>query len=217
MFPLQMRSLLISSLAWLLAGCGSAYRSLQPLEGDPRCATSFVPLFKSDLYKAQVEVVGKNLSGLLLVKTMEDSTRRVVFSTETGVKFFDFEFGRDGGFKQHFVMKQLDKKMVVEALRNDFDLVLMNGTGRGADRLAQREGLRYHGFVRGRKTAWYLTDADCYGLLRAELGSARKILVEAELFAKSGGWAAGAGLAPDSISIRHHNFNFSITLKKLDR
>lgn len=218
MFPLQMRSLLISSLTLLLAGCGSAYKSLQPSAGDPFCIQAFRPAFTAELYKARVEVVGKNLSGLLLIKTMEDSTRRVVFSTETGVKFFDFEFGQQGVFRKHFVMKRLNKKMVVDALRNDFDLVMMNGIGEEAGQVARREGNWYYGYERGKKIAWYQTDANCSELLHAELGSKRKKLVEAKLFsAAAGPWRKGTVLAPDSVFIQHHNFNFNISLKKLDR
>lgn len=212
-----MRSLLISSLLVALAGCGSAYKTLQPAGGDRNCVEAFRPVFGSDLYKAQVEVAGKNLSGLLLIKTMEDSSIRVVFSTETGVKFFDFEFGSEGAFRAHHVMKKLDKKIVVNALRNDFDLVLMNGLGQGADRLMRREYKFYHGFQRGKKTAWYVTDAGCATLQHAELGSRRKLLVDARLFAGEGKLFSGGGQAPDSVSIRHHNFNFNIALKKLER
>ena len=94
-----MRYLLLSSCIFLLAGCSSVYKNLQPATGDINDLQKFKPNFKNALYKAEIDVVGHHLSGLLLIKTLPDTTIRMVFSTETGYKFFDFAFSPDGGFK----------------------------------------------------------------------------------------------------------------------
>ncbi len=56
------------------------------------CFQSAVPEFSSALCDAGIDVVGNHISGLLLVKAMPDSSRRIVFSSETGITFFDFDF-----------------------------------------------------------------------------------------------------------------------------
>jgi hypothetical protein len=205
-----MRYLLLSSVFLLLAGCANEYRAMQPATGDPLCVEKFRPAFTSQLYKASVQVSGKNLSGLLLIKAMEDSTTRIVFSTETGIKFFDFSFGGALGFKVFYVMKQLDKKAVVNALRNDFELLLMRWVEAGNGSVASMGGQWYHGFTKGSKISYYITDSICSELHHAELASKRKKLVTANLYAMAGG-------VPDSMSIQHFNFNFNISLRKLHR
>ena len=69
----------------------------------------------------EVDVIGKYLSGLLLLKTMPDSSIRMVFSNEMGFKFFDFEFTPGGGFKVNYIIKKMDRRPVIKTLRQDFD------------------------------------------------------------------------------------------------
>src|SRR5690349_10497852 len=100
MFRYKMRCLLLNSIVCLLlAGCASSYQDLKPVQADPACLAKFKPVFKSTWYNASIDVVGKHLSGLLLFKTMADSTMRVVFTNEVGITFFDFEFAPNGHFK----------------------------------------------------------------------------------------------------------------------
>lgn len=205
-----MRYLLLSSVILLLAACANEYKSMQAATGDPRCVEKFRPAFTRQLYKASVQVTGKNLSGLLLIKVMEDSTTRLVFSTETGIKFFDFSFGGPEGFKVFYVMKQLDKKAVVDALQNDFELLLMRWIEGGNGSESTMGGKWYHGFSKGSKTSYYLTDSLCSVFHHAELSSRRKILVTANLYGVNEG-------VPDSMFIQHNNFNFNISLRKLER
>ena len=120
-----MRCLLFSSVLFVLAGCASVYKHLQPAAGDPAALQKFRPSFSVALYKAGIDVVGNHLSGLLLIKKMPDSSMRLVFSNEIGVKFFDFEFSADGRFKVFSIIKQMDKKAVIKTLRKDFELVMM--------------------------------------------------------------------------------------------
>lgn len=205
----MMRYLLLSSVL-LLYACSNAYKGMQAVPGDPLCAAGLRPNFSADLYKAQVQVTGRNLGGLLLIKAMPDSSTRVVFSTETGFKFFDFAFGGPQDFKAFYVLEKLNHKVVVQALRNDFELLLMRWMQSGQAVESRMGDTSYHGFSKGSKIAYYLTDTACSDLYRSELGSKRKKLVSLERF-------DGVGRVPDSIYIQHFNFNFNISLKKLER
>jgi hypothetical protein len=206
----MMRYFLLSSLVVLLAACANEYKSMQAVSGDPVCVEKFRPAFTSQLYKANVAVTGKTLSGLLLFKAMPDSSTRVVFSTETGFKFFDFSFGGPQPFKAIYVMKKLDKKVVVEALQQDFELLLMQPAAAGKATVSKMSYDLYYGFSNGPKTRYYITDSICHELQFAELAAKRKKLVRINQFAIS-------DRIPDSIYIQHFNFNFTISLKKLER
>lgn len=107
-------------------------------------------------------------------------------------------------------MKKLDKKVVVDALRNDFDLLFQSWVEPGKGIVKKGEPGLYHMFSKGSKTAYYITDSTCSKLLHSELGSSRKKLVEA--------YSVNTNMnIPDSMFIQHYNFDFTITLKKLER
>lgn len=205
-----MRYLLCISMVCLLGACASSYKGLRVVEGQTDCVAQFRPEFASQLYKTNAQITGHALSGLLLIKAMPDSSTRVVFTTETGISFFDFSFGGPQEFKVYYLMKKLDKKVVVNALRNDFELLLMRWVPSTNSLVKQRGDERYQLFSKGSKIAYYVTDTSCNHLLRGELGSKRKRLTTAY-------WWNNAQQVPDSMYIRHDNFNFTISLKKLER
>src|SRR5687768_5852714 len=160
------------------AGCSSAYRKLQTSTGNADCIFKFRPDFSSTLYNTHVNVVGKHLSGLLLFKRMPDSSMRIVFSSEIGAKFFDFEFGADGTFKVHQVMSQLNKKAVIRTLKNDFELILMSGLS-PVDAVVKQDGLHtWYGFPKGTDTYYYVTTNNCDSLVKIEHAMKRKPKVQ---------------------------------------
>lgn len=82
----------ICSLLLAAAGC-KTYESTLGEQHETLCdIDSFAPSLGKALYKAEVEITGHHLSGLLLFKTMEDSTQRIAFLLETGQSIFDFGF-----------------------------------------------------------------------------------------------------------------------------
>ncbi len=99
MQALRMRYLVLSSCLFFFTSCSSVYKGMQKTQADPSCLVKFKLNFTKALYNTKVDVVGKHLSGLLLIKLMPDSSTRLVFSNEMGFKYFDFEFSAAGVFK----------------------------------------------------------------------------------------------------------------------
>lgn len=205
-----MRYLLFSWLLLLIA-CSSEYKALQSIPPDQACYLKIKPSgIQTCWFSAHVEVVGKHISGLLLIKNMPDSSKRVVFTNEAGVTFFDFEFQSNGTFQVKQILKSLNKKPVIETLRKDFELILglpfqqeKAKAWRGANEI-------YFGVSQKKETAYVITDLDCASLRRLEIGSTRKRKVAVIL--------KGADLTlPDSVEVKHFTFNMVITLKKLER
>lgn len=180
---------------------------MQRTEADVLCVNKFKPEFTRALYNTQVDVTGKHLSGLLIIKAMPDSSIRIVFSNEAGFKFFDFGFEQNG-FKVYYIFEQMDKKAVIKTLRKDFELVLMKHLNAEKRYTAKENDNLYHIFPDGKDIYYYITDNNCDSLIRMERGSKRKKVVEA-IVLKS------ADQMPDTIGIKHHNFNFDIQLKRL--
>ena len=78
---------------------------------------------KDYVYKAQIEVYGKDLGGIIIIKKIKNQHHRIVFTTEFGSKIFDFEL-IDTKFKINFILDELDKKLITKTLQNDFMLLL---------------------------------------------------------------------------------------------
>lgn len=206
MFPSRITYLLFASL--LLGGCAPAYKGLIQVEGDAHCIQQLVPDYDAVWYRTQVDVYGKHISGLLLIKAMPDSTTRVLFTNEAGVTFFDFEFGPDG-FRVKRVIEQLDKTAVVRTLQKDFELLLMKQAMKGSFKQFARDNVLYHAFAQEKEINYFVTDKECRSLVRIEQASKRKKKVELRFS------TAASQPVPDSVAIEHFLFNMQIHLKRL--
>lgn len=206
-----MRYLLSGSLLLVLLGCSPIYKNLQKTSGNLDEINKFKPNIQVVLYKAQVDVIGNYLSGLLLIKKMPDSSTRILFSNEMGFKFFDFGFSKDSGFKVYYVLKKMNRKAVIKTLRKDFELVLMNNldTSDAMLRIDDKKK-RYYIFPQTKGYNAYITDSSGNELLRMERASKWKPVVT--VLAKD----YRNGL-PDTIGITHHKFDFTISLKRIER
>ena len=183
---------------------------MQTTTGDISDLAKFKPAFNVALYKTEVDVVGNHLSGLLLIKKMPDSSTRMVFSNEMGLKFFDFEFTTDGNFKVYFIMKKMNKKPVIKTLRNDFELILMEQLDTTAASVRINNGLIYYVFPEAKGYNYYITDSTGDNLVSMERASKRKTVVQAIMKNYING-------TPDTIGISHKTFNFTIGLKRIER
>ena len=205
-----MRYLLLSSLLVLALSCGeSPYRNLQSVSGNTGCLDKFKPGFSSVLYNTYVNVKGKHLSGLLLFKKMPDSSIRVIFSSEMGVKFFDFNYTQTG-FKVEYCIKQLNRKIVIRQLQKVIGLVLMYNIDTKAAKPMRSENESYYRFPYEKEEIYYVTDKDCNHLLRIESASKKAKKIVANLTDYRNGMA-------DSLYIAYQKFEFNISLKQLQR
>src|SRR5688572_22938939 len=192
----RMRYLLCSLL--VISGCASDYKSLRAVPVDQSCLARLKPAgITTSWYDASIDVVGKHLSGLLLIKEMPDRSTRIVFTNEAGIKFLDFEFPEKNGFKVHHILKQMDKKPVIRLLQNDFSLLLGIPFRVNDWKSWKKENEIFFGASQKNETAYFITDKDCASLQRVELGSKRKRKVSLTFFGKD-------RQQPDSIHLQHH-------------
>ncbi|WP_430614471.1 hypothetical protein [Flavobacterium sp. JP2137] len=71
------------------------------------------------LYRARIEVYGKQLTGLFVAKRIGVATHRMVFTSDFGNTLFDFTLGPDS-FQANYVMDDLNKKIILRVLQRDF-------------------------------------------------------------------------------------------------
>lgn len=112
-------------LAIVLVSCGSVTKNYTPKKLDK---TSYdVPYFsdsKTDyVYKTNISVYGNELSGIFIAKKINDTTHRIVFTTEFGNKLMDFEIS-ETDFKVNSIVSELNRKILINTLKEDFRLLL---------------------------------------------------------------------------------------------
>jgi hypothetical protein len=203
------RFLIFLSLTLLNLSCNQ-YRHMQKIHSDESCLQKLKPDFNHVIYKTSVDVVGKHISGILVVKRMPDSSTRIVFTNEMGFSFFDFGFPPDSGFKVYQIVPQMNKDALVRTLRKDFELLLFRNLDNQKYYSLKDSELIYHAFPQTEGVNYYITDINCHVLIKMQRASNKKPVMEAYM---EGGSSV---IAPDSISIRHFNIShFSITLKKI--
>ncbi len=75
------------------------------------------------VYKCQMDIYKNHISGILIIKKISETTHRVVMTSDFGNKMIDFEIS-ENDFKLNYVLADLDKKMVINFLKNDFQELL---------------------------------------------------------------------------------------------
>ena len=80
---------------------------------------------KDYVYKAKIEAFGKYFGGILAIKKLKSEHHRIAFTTEFGAKIFDFEFEK-ANFKVNYILSDLDRKIILNNLRKNFQLLLKN-------------------------------------------------------------------------------------------
>lgn len=121
-----MKLFLIISLSILTLSC-SSYPKKNNFKPSENLGDVFNPYFsnpnKDYAYKASIEVYGRHLGGIFIVKKMGDQHHRIVFTTEMGNKLFDFSFNKDH-FKVNYILDELNKKILINILKNDFKVLI---------------------------------------------------------------------------------------------
>lgn len=122
-----MRFLLSSLLLILCVSCTSypKKQNLKPIETSDVSILNpyFSNTSKDYIYKANIKAFDNNFGGVFVVKKLGPDQHRFVFTTELGNKIFDFTF-REEDFKVNHILKELDKKLLINILKNDFKVLV---------------------------------------------------------------------------------------------
>lgn len=75
------------------------------------------------VYKTHIEIYGNKMGGIFIAKRINDTIHRMVLTTDFGNKLLDFEIS-ENSFKVNFIIDNLDKKIIINTLRDDFRTLL---------------------------------------------------------------------------------------------
>lgn len=120
-----LQSFLYSVIILLLGSC-KTYKltDIQPVSGTEKTVENLYFSSAEDyVYKCQMDIYNNHVSGILIVKKINDTTHRVVLTSDFGNKLIDFEIS-EHNFKLNYVLPDLDKKIVINFLKNDFQHLL---------------------------------------------------------------------------------------------
>ena len=70
-----------------------------------------------------MDIYKNHVSGILIIKKIKETTHRVVLTSDFGNKLIDFEVS-ENDFKLNYVLPDLDKKIVINFLKSDFQELL---------------------------------------------------------------------------------------------
>ncbi|MCF8374249.1 MAG: hypothetical protein K9H64_21685 [Bacteroidales bacterium] len=169
--------------------------------------------FGKVLYKTSIDVYGNHLSGLMFIKNLPaDSAYRVVFLSELGMKFFDFEFPKtsEGSFKVHYCMAMLNKKMIMKTLQKDLELLLMTGFEGAKQKLKEEDSGKYRirKYKKGSERRLYFKEISSGNISKIERNGRLFNKVEVEL-------SDYQDNAPSRIKIKHSNMKLYLELSKV--
>jgi hypothetical protein len=205
----MIRYLLLISIG-LLAACGKKHtlpsEYVLQKENVKQGLVKFVQVEKDSLqtYATSVAAYGKYFSGVTYFKNTQDTALRVLFTTHTGLKLLDLQLSQ-AGCSTVYAVEQLQNPIVLKLLCHDFGLISsiqeqiqasqVYTNAAGSDIIVQK----------GEKDLYYYANAsDNMVKVIETVPGKRKIQTEA--YRES---------TDSSLVVRHRNFNFKMTLKKL--
>jgi hypothetical protein len=159
------------------------------------------------VYKAKIEVYGKNFGGILIIKKIAAESHRVVFTTEFGSKLFDFQF-EDDTFTKNFVVEELDKKFIINILKDDFKL-LVNEKAKILE-VYESENQRIYKTHNDERFNFYFINAGTGQLQKIVNTSKTKEKMEID-------FTSSDGKIADTIAIKHNNIKLTIDLEKFKK
>jgi hypothetical protein len=121
------RLLFICSSCILLLGSCSPVKKGFTKHSNPgfKFTPVFEEVFEKALYEVEISYGSKNISGVAIIKKMEENrTFRTVFMSETGLKYFDFEYFQNDSTVVHYMMDAMNRKKIIRTLTADLRLIL---------------------------------------------------------------------------------------------
>lgn len=205
MRKLMMRFLLISTFFSLFLSCKS-YQIPDAVETENTTSVIQNQYFSDEsldyVYKTHIEIYGNDMSGIFIVKRINDSIHRMVLTTDFGNTLLDFEIS-EKTFKVNHVFDQLDKKIIINTLRDDFR-TLLQVNNKVLKKYTRNNEIIYQ----AENNQYYYTDLITNKLSKIIKTNKRKEKVIFTFNSKKTTFA-------ENISIQHHNIKLKIEFNQI--
>ncbi|WP_053991960.1 hypothetical protein [Mangrovimonas sp. TPBH4] len=200
------RCLLTSLGLLLLVSCGS-YPKKNGFQKKAIQTSIENPYFSNEVrdyvYKASIQVYNKSFGGLFIVKKLGNNTHRLAFTTEMGNKLFDFSFENDE-FSVNYILEELDKKILINILRDDF-LVLLNNPVDIVNAYTKDNLHIFEAEINNRAHYYFFDNDELQKVVRTKGRKEKVSFVFSDI----------EGETAKQIEILHHNIKLNINLKSI--
>jgi len=196
---------LLSSFCLLFIACGS-YPKKHDFQIE-KVATNNVQNFyfsnenEDYVYKANIDVYDNNFSGIFIVKKIEESNHRIVFTTEMGNKIFDFSFVNNT-FRVNFILEDMNKAILINILKKDFRALIQEKLPIIKSYSTQKDTLVYETTL-DNKTYFYFKTQQLDKIIRVGNGKEKVAFLFSEI----------NDTIANRIQILHSNIKLNINLK----
>jgi predicted RNase H-related nuclease YkuK (DUF458 family) len=199
----------------VLAGCTpSVYNNFKRIPVTADNKAEIRPWFKSDddhfLFQCGINVFRNHFTGLMVVKPLPDEDYRVVFINEVGIKIFDMEFFGTGGYRVHYCLEYLNKKLFIRTLKNDISLMLNNQPGDHIRTMTDsKNGYVVYKFRNNTGVKYFLVNGSTNRIkeIIQKRGLSKKVNIS---------FYSSMNTELDSVRISHYNVKLDIHLAKIN-
>jgi hypothetical protein len=148
-----------------------------------------------------------SLSGLLLIKKMDDESSRVVFQNEMGMTFFDFEWDSLHQFKVLSIIDKMNHEALIKTLKKDFEVLLRLYPAIQLENLKSDGSYIMLNLPKGKAVYTLLPQNYLQNVFIVDDANKKIVSFLATPFQNNS--------VPSSMTIQHHKANFDIHLKQL--
>ncbi|MEI6887672.1 MAG: hypothetical protein ACOYM0_05895 [Bacteroidales bacterium] len=95
----------------------------------PEWSSPFLKGFEKALFHTSLDVAGKHLSGISIIKRTSDTSFHFTFANEIGMTYLDMEVFRKT-YKADYIFEALNRKSFLKVLWSDFSMMLFSSSER---------------------------------------------------------------------------------------
>lgn len=177
----------------------------QQQETVPKTISIFTDLNGKYLYRAKINYKDKVISGILIIRKTDNISYRVAMVTELGMTIFEMEFftNRKHPFILHSCIKYLNKKLIINTLRRDFESIFLNfANWENVKLIENEEGKIFRYYYDGKRDYFCNDYGDVSKIIRRKCFVKREIIEIDNI----------KNPYPKSITIEHQRNRMSIQL-----
>lgn len=158
------------------------------------------------IYKANIKAYGNEFGGIFVAKKVNDTTHRVVFTTDFGNKLIDLELSKNS-FKVNRLIDKLDRGIIKKVLEKDFRLLLQSDYD--VDEVYEDDNYIIYKSNTNKEANYLYFDKETNSLCKIVNASKIKEKLQISFDKKYTIFA-------DSVTISHQDIRLKITLQKIN-
>ncbi len=211
-----MRNFLLISLLLVFCSCRTIHhRNLQKINKQQTSIDQLNSCFKKNfskvLFKSEISIYKNRLSGLIFIKLMPDSSYRINFITELGLKIFDFEI-KGENFKVVYCIEKMNRKKLIQILKEDFTLMLLENKLNSKAVLYKNTKTQENVFRFHNKNGYYYYYVDSNAMTLDKIESSNFLSRKLEI-----SFSDFKNNFPSKIDIKHDHIKLNLHISKIDK